>query len=407
MRVLLSAYVCDPLGGSEGANAWYTAEGLAHAGAEVHVLTRERDRSNTEAAIAGARGLTGTLSATYLPDNVPPFAGQLGVYAQYATWQARAHRWACDRRHGEWDVGHHIAWASLSHPIGLAGCPFPLVIGPVGGGQTLHPEHERWYDGTPRHERLRREVLRKVVPLNPLARAAVRTRCLVLATNNESAALAKALGARRVQMQLADGVRDASLNKDPTAFPTAPTVVWIGRFLPLKAARLALQAFRIAAEHVPEARLIFVGDGPTLEVTRRDADDLVTRGSVEFTGHLPWFEGQSILARARVHLFTSVRDSFGAQTLEAAALGIPTVALDVFGARAFLHRTGFDLVDPLPGEGLDGRVAEALVRALTWPQDEWLEQSRGAMAFAQRQAYRERAMTYLEYYAALKAESTT
>ena len=49
------------------------------------------------------------------------------------------------------------------------------------------------------------------------------------------------------------------------------------------------------------------------------------------------------------HLFTSVRDSSSAQTLEAAALGVPTVTLALAGARDFLRRPGFVLVDPIQG----------------------------------------------------------
>ena len=67
-RVLVSAYVCDPFGGSEGANAWFTAEGLAHAGADVHILTRHTDSEKTEAGIQEylASPGPGNLTATYL-----------------------------------------------------------------------------------------------------------------------------------------------------------------------------------------------------------------------------------------------------------------------------------------------------------------------------------------------------
>ena len=68
---------------------------------------------------------------------MPLASGQVGVYARYAAWQMRCHVWAKDDENGPWDIGHHVSWGSLSHPVGLAGGDYPLVIGPVGGGQSL------------------------------------------------------------------------------------------------------------------------------------------------------------------------------------------------------------------------------------------------------------------------------
>lgn len=402
MRVLISAYNCDPFGGSEGGNAWFTAEGLARAGADVHILAQTADKDRTEAAILAysSNPGPGRLSATYFSDSVPTYldAGQLGVYARYAAWQLRAHRWARNSGRGRWDVGHHISWGSLTHPVGIGGCPFPVVVGPVGGGQSLDPEHERWLDGNARHDRGRRVALRRLVPLNPVSRYVAGGASLVLATNHESADLARQLGARRVRLALAEGVRANQLRDGAPAFPPEPHVVWIGRFLPLKAAGLALAAFRLAARRIPDARLTFVGDGPTRVGVEAAARDLVDEGRVRFAGRLPWAEAQQVLGQARVHLFTSVRDSFGAQTVEAAALGVPTVALDAFGSRAFLHRSGFRLVDPQPGETLHERFADALVEVLGWPAAQWRAQSEGALGFASEHLYRDHAERLIAEY---------
>ena len=388
MRVLISAYVCDPFGGSEGANAWFTAEGLAQAGADVHVLTRQTDVKKTEAGIQeySASNGPGRLTASYLSDSVPGrlSSGQLGVYARYAAWQMRCHAWAKDSNHGRWDVGHHVSWGSLSHPVGLAGCGFPLVIGPVGGGQSLHPDHERW--------------LRRIVPLSPVSRHAVKRAALVLATNEETVSLARALGAQRVELGLPEGLRPGQLRACTPPFPEVPEIVWIGRFLPLKAAGLALSAFRRVVAAEPRARLTFVGDGPTRGVIEESAADLVASGAVRFAGRLPWDEAQELLASARVHLFTSVRDSSSAQTLEAAALGVPTVALDAYGSSAFLHRRGFALVDPLPGDGLDERFASEILRVVGMNAKRWRSESEGAIAFASEHEFRTRAEHFINEY---------
>ena len=403
MRVLISAYVCDPFGGSEGANAWFTAEGLAQAGADVQILTRHSDAEKTDAGIQGysANPGPGRLTATYLSDSAPRrlASGHLGVYARYAAWQMRCHAWAKDDKNGPWDIGHHVSWGSLSHPVGIAGCGFPLVIGPVGGGQSLHPDHERWLDGEPHHDRRRAAALHRIVPMSPVSRHAAKRSALVLATNEETVTLARRLGAQRVELGLPDGLRPGQLRASTPPFPEVPEIVWIGRFLPLKAAGLALAAFRRVVDEEPRARLTFVGDGPTRRVIEARAADLVASGAVRFAGRLPWADAQKQLASVRVHLFTSVRDSFGAQTLEAAALGVPTVALDAYGSSSFLHRPGFALVEPLPGDGLDARFAADLLEVLGMDARRWCSESDGALAFASEHEYRTRAACLVDEYA--------
>lgn len=68
-------------------------------------------------------------------------------------------------------------------------------------------------------------------------------------------------------------------------------------------------------------------------------------------------------SQARVHLFTIIRDSPNAQTLEAAAKGIPIVAMDACPSRAYIHRLGSRSSIPAP-ENRSVRFSEAIVETL-------------------------------------------
>lgn len=401
VRVLISAWACDPTGGTEGANAWFTAEELAKAGADVHILTRSSNHARTATAINNLDlDGRGSIAVSCLPDHLPSQGSLsgLGVYARYTVWQARCHRWASDPANGVWDVGHHITYGTISLPVGLAGCGFPLVIGPVGGGQVLDPEHRKWFEGSLHRERVRTLAIRRLLAHTPVARRAARAASLVLATNLESRDFAKRLGGRRVELALAEGVREPQIQQGPAPYPSERKIVWIGSFRPLKAAGLAISAFRRVLSDLPDARLVFVGDGPTRSIAESSTRDLLGDGRVQFLGRLAWQEAQAELRSARVHLFTSVRDSSSAQTLEAAAHGIPTIAMNAYGCRAFLQRPGFELVEPRPGAELDRRFADRLVEALTWPQERWVKEGHEAFQFALENRYRSRAIDLIALY---------
>lgn len=396
--MLLSGYTCDPKGGSESANTWYTALELAKAGAHVHLLTREADRQAVHRALDALTALAGDLQVTFLSDDVPVTAlgrGQIGVYARYHFFQHRVRRWAQGRA---FDVGHHVSWGSINHPVGLSGAARPLVIGPAGGGQALPRDLAAWVDG-PRFPHRMRNVLLSggIARLRGSARD-VRRADLVLTANWETEEYVRRIGAHRTAPMVPDGVRELPPRTEPQR---QQVVVWIGRMLSIKGVRLALESFRHALRSVPDARLLFVGDGPLAAELTSWSADLVEQGSVQLVGRLPWHQAQEILGCAKVHLFTGLRDSFSAQTLEAAAHGVPTVGLDQFGLRRFCHRSGFLLVSPLPGKSLPLRLGDALTEALRWPEGKWDVHSEGAREFALENTFAAHAQSMLDSYRAL------
>jgi len=103
-------------------------------------------------------------------------------------------------------------------------------------------------------------------------------------------------------------------------------VVWIGRALPIKGLTLAIEVFARVSTRVPSATLTVVGSGPCMSDAKRKAVDLGVANRVTFLGQVPWLDAQRVLASADVCLFTSLRDTFGAQVLEALGHGVPTVA---------------------------------------------------------------------------------
>lgn len=386
MRVLLSGYTCDPNGGSESANTWYTAVELARAGVEVHLLTRDSGRQR----LASAGAVPG-LNVTYLSDHVPGTRGQMGVYAKYVRFQRSVRAWT--REHPGWDVGHHVSWGSINHPVGLAGSVPHLVVGPVGGGQQLRPELAMWLDGSRSWNRTRNAALRVGSRANPWSREIAKHADVLYVANWDTRELARILGARRVELMLPEGVRgDVTGVREIDDYK----VVWLGRLLPIKAAGLALAAFRHTLHQLPQAQLVFVGDGPCAGTLRAQAEDLVRAGSVRFTGNVPWVEGQRELANAHAHLFTSIRDSSSAQTLEAAAMGVPTVGLRIGGLASVEDGQAIVLVDPVPGRELAAALGQRLTDVLLDHDAD--RRSMAARAFASRETFAAKVNRYLAAY---------
>lgn len=108
----------------------------------------------------------------------------------------------------------------------------------------------------------------------------------------------------------------------------APTVVWCARVVDYKRPFDLLHAAEKAKAQIPDLRVWMMGGGPQLEELREAAPPWV-----EVLGFVDQDEKFDRMARAHVHVATSVREGWGLVVTEAAAMGTPTIGYDVPGLR--------------------------------------------------------------------------
>ena len=397
----MSAYACDPYGGSEAHNGWYTAESAAAHGAQVTVATRPVYKERIETYLA-ARPDGLSLRPVYISEEGPGLAlkGRPGMYAEYIRWQRNLSEWLRQQPES-WDIAHHVTWGSMTLPCGVLAAKAPGVIGPVGGGQVMYRDHYRWIQGATRWEEFRTTVANAAV-LNPFSRATAKKSRLILTENRETANKASKLGASNVEMLLANCLPThllSTASRHPEARGTE--ILWVGRFLPIKAANLAVEAFASVVTKVPAAKLKFVGYGPTQPAVEQLARDLGIEESVIFTGMLSYAEVQTAYENAAAMLFSSLRDSSGAQVLESAAKGCPVIALNQSGIGYWYPDNAGIKVAPTPAAYLPQSLADAMIRMLTMQDEEWATMSEAALLWAREHTWDVRGEELISIYKSL------
>lgn len=137
----------------------------------------------------------------------------------------------------------------------------------------------------------------------------------------------------------------------------APTVLFAGRITVLKGARILADAVADAQTRLnAPLRLIVAGDGPEREALEARTKALNIEAS--FPGWVTGAERVALFRRATVLAMPSVwPEPFGLVGLEAASLGVPTVAFDVGGVWEWL-RDGVNgrLVSPGGGAHAFGKA---------------------------------------------------
>ncbi len=120
----------------------------------------------------------------------------------------------------------------------------------------------------------------------------------------------------------------AERSADPRA---SPTITWVGRMVAHKRVeRVLAVASRLAAAGVT---IDVIGRGPCSEQLSAEIGRLGLTESVRLRGYLPEDAKRAAVASSLLHLNTSQGEGWGLCVLEAAQLGVPTVAYDVDGLR--------------------------------------------------------------------------
>lgn len=165
------------------------------------------------------------------------------------------------------------------------------------------------------------------------------------------------------------GKRDISLRAAWGVGENALVAIYVGRIAPEKNLELAVRTFREIQKQRPDARFVWIGDGPARAKLAEDNPDFVfcgVRRGEDLARHF---------ASGDLFLFPSHSETFGNVTLEAMASGVPTVAFDYGAAREHLR-------DGVHGAAVDGDEA-FIAAALRIANDEAL---RRAMSAAGRDA---------------------
>ncbi len=127
------------------------------------------------------------------------------------------------------------------------------------------------------------------------------------------------------------------------AKPDRVLVGVIGRLAPVKRPEVALEVFELLAARYPALELCFVGDG----ALRGEVERRIERGSVAMRERVHVFGARTdmpaVLADLDAVLLTSRSEGMPIALIEAAAAGLPAVAMAVGGVPELLvhERTGF------------------------------------------------------------------
>ena len=193
MKVLMSAFACSPIRGSEPGVGWNWAREMSKYN-EVWVLTRESNRIEIENNIKSEN-----IKFIYISIPVIKFlekyTGKKIIHLYYKLWQMYVAGYVKKINEQEkFDIVHHVTYNEFRNPGYLWKSGSAFILGPIGGAQEIEKELLDYCEGT-RNKII--ELVRHFINIGSKNsrnfKKAVNNSSKIIVANNDTASFSKKL----------------------------------------------------------------------------------------------------------------------------------------------------------------------------------------------------------------------
>jgi glycosyltransferase involved in cell wall biosynthesis len=365
LKVLISAYACNPYKGSEEGVGWGWVTAIARSH-DVCVLTAEYHREDIEKALAEDADLRGRARFVYVPSRPWHYRPTRGwkfiensvlkpiMNLSYAMWQKDAYKVGrALHERTPFDLVHLVTYVGFRFPGRLWKLDIPFVWGPIGGLENtpwrflpmLGVGGAVYYAG-----RNVINTLQKLFLGNPRRAFAKAGGAIIAATEGIREEIRKWYGHESEVLCEIGPPADIAREHSERQAGEPLRISWGGLHLPGKALPLLLKALAKLPDGL-DWRLEVLGDGPCTPGWRKMARKLEIDSKCMWKGWVSRGESVKTIHNSHVFVITSIKDLTSTVLLEALAQGVPVVCLDHCGFRNVVNETcGVKIPVTTPGK---------------------------------------------------------
>lgn len=374
LKVLISAFACQPGKGSEEGTGWRGVEHMSQFH-EVWVFVAPKFREPIEKYLE-SHPMPNVHWVFY---DLPKWmffkdrllAKHLRIY--YYLWQIWAYG-AAKSLHQQvnFDVSHHLTYGSYWRPSFLARLTVPFLWGPVGGAQSIP---QQFNAVVPRNARIfnRLKILVEgfATHFDPFVRRTARNATIAVPNTPKGVQRMTQLGVKNIHMmpQIAlppidiERLDQLPIRENPSPF----RVISLGRLIGWKGIHIGLMAFARFSKQYPDSEYWHVGEGPLENYLETLARSLGVADKFKIMRGRNRLEAFECLGQSDVLLFPGLYDEPGWVVLEAMAAGRPVIFLQGMPSTPGSEQTGIKPRTDTPEHAIED-MAAGMLKLATDPE---------------------------------------
>ena len=336
MKILLSAYACEPNKGSEPEVGWKWATTLSGLDHEVYVVTRSNNKENIQNYLN--KNHISNLNFIYF--DYPKwfikifkrksnqysylyfFLWQLGIFFSVKPYIKKI----------KFDFIHHVTFVSLRYPSFLCLYKIPFIFGPISGGDIIPNNLRGKFTIAEKIKEFLRDLSNNYIKFSPLMNLTFLKSKKIFVNSEATKKIIPSKYHYKTELMLAIGNSNTvktnlNFNKDKKKF----NICYAGNLLNLKGISLAIETFNELKKINSNIFLTVAGSGPLEFELKRKAEYYNIDQSILWLGQINRNELFELFKKSDLLLMPTLRDSGGFVILEAMSFGLPVATLDLGG----------------------------------------------------------------------------
>jgi len=333
LKVVISAYACEPNKGSEPGVGWEYAKHLAELG-EVWVVTRSNNRKAVDNELS--KHPVENLHVVFI--DLPKWAcfwkaGQRGMHLYYCLWQVLLLKKVRElHRVHSFDILHHLTFSNIWLPIFVPLIDIPFVWGPIGGGETIPKTFIKHFSISAKLQEYLRSSIIRALRFNPFFRYCCRkARAIIVKTEHTAKLIPDKYKDKVTQMTDVGISTDSDSSEKQSVDNTSIRIICVGSLVYWRGFDIAIKAFAEVRCALNDARLMIVGDGSEIKKLRRIADEEGVLDAVLFTGKISKDRLNHEMSLSTIFLNPCLKEGGVTILLDAMRRGMPVICMDTGG----------------------------------------------------------------------------
>jgi len=331
--LLISAYACEPLKGSEQGVGWNWVLQMAKHN-KLHVITRANNQVPIEANLP--QDVAKNITFHYY-DTHPIIKGlknkAKGLYFYYFCWQLGIISLIKKlSKQQTFDYSMHLTMGSIWMPTFLPFLNIPFVWGPIGGGEGIPKPFLSMLPTKSRFVQTLRYVLKYTVYINPFVFIPSYKAISIITRTNNTKGFIPSIFRNKVKVYLETSMESSVFNhqKDISIKNNKINLIITGRLVPFKNVISVVKALKyISSEY--NYQLTVIGSGPEEKRIKNALVLLNLSNKVKFIKETTRNEVLTALSKSDIYLFPSLREGGSWALMEAMAVGLPVICLNWSG----------------------------------------------------------------------------
>ncbi len=346
IKILLSAYACEPNKGSEPGVGWNWAIHLAEK-YEVFVITRTNNKESIRQFLE--KNKIDTLHFYYHDcSNIMKQLKKMpnGIFLYYKRWQKEIFSLAKNivNEH-DIDIIHHITFNEFRTPGKLYKINKPFVWGPIGGGQFYNPIFRKAYFSKIDifKEYFRNFINFCYIHFSKDIHCTVKKASAILIADQSTEKIMPNVRKYYRLLETGYNLERNKIKNYSSKKLQKINLLWVGGIWPRKGLKLLIDA--LGESEFRSFELKIIGEGKDKEKCEKLINKYNLQNYIKFLGKLSYDEVNQFYDSSDLFIFTSLRDTSGNVVLEAMSHGLPVIALNHHGVGEIVTCETGDLIE--------------------------------------------------------------